>query len=168
MRGFDILECVVGQKRFLPGFSRGKRPAAPPPDFNRKGKADEFHVSAQSRTASGSVRPVPHPGQAAGKAFHGKSGGPRRAGFAASGAGHPAVSSIRSSGTATPSAPAIPPISAPDTTSGSASTTKAANARHREHLRLQRPFRGSYRAQLGRGRGGQPRPPASSTRPSIS
>ena len=88
MRGFDILECVVGQKRFLPVFSRGKRPAAPPPDFNRKGKADEFHVSAQSRTASGSVRHALHPGQTAGKAFHGKSGGPRRAGSAASGSGH--------------------------------------------------------------------------------
>ncbi len=48
-----------------------------------------------------------------------------------------------------PSAPAIPPICEPDTTSGSRALRKPQNARHREHLRLQRPFRGSYRAQLG-------------------
>ena len=45
-------------------------------DFNPKGRADELHVSTQPQTASGAVRHVRRPGQAAGKAFHGKSGGP--------------------------------------------------------------------------------------------
>ena len=97
--------------------------------------------------------------QAAGKAFHGKSGGPRRAGFAASGAGHRRLprsdprEQLRRQRPLSRRSPRQTRRLVPR------ALRKPQNARHREHLRLQRPFRGSYRAQLGRGRGGQPRRP---------
>lgn len=79
MRGFDILECVVGQKRFLPGFSRGKRPAAPRPISIEKEKPMNFTFQRNPERLLDLCGLSPIRDRRQEKLFREKAAGPRRA-----------------------------------------------------------------------------------------